>query len=83
MNLLTRTGYEILTGTVDLFFIKDLLFVTKSELVFCFSVKAGFIFDGNKRFVAKLHISAWFQYQKSAKTRLKGKKQSLNKRKLY
>lgn len=58
MNLLQRTGYEILTGTVDLFLILGLLLVTKSELVFCFSVKAGFIVDGNKRFVAKLHISA-------------------------
>lgn len=58
MNLVTRIGCEILTGTVDLFCIKDLLFVRKSELVFCFSVKAGFIVDGSKRFVAKLHISA-------------------------
>lgn len=72
MKLITRIGtvktqnyprkkrLEILTGTADLLFILDLLLVTKSELLLCFSKKAGFIFEGSNRFVAKLHISAYF-----------------------
>jgi len=64
--------FENLTGTIDRFFILDLLVVTQSELVLSFSGKTGFIFDGSNRFVAKLHIFACSQkYPKFTETRLK------------